>query len=169
MARKEYLNLLWPANHAVAEKIVGHVHHFIGHLGREHVIAKLREDFWIPQICILVCSVLSQCARCKKVFATPMIQQVAPLPEARLMAYETPFSYTGIDLFGPLYIKNGRGTKKSWCCPFTCPTTRCVHLGVVVTPLNFSKIPNNEFERYVRNGSVEGFSFSWRANVEVSS
>ena len=42
--------IILPRNHAVAEKIVRHVHHFIGHLGREHVIAKLWEDFWIPQI-----------------------------------------------------------------------------------------------------------------------
>ncbi|XP_068689224.1 uncharacterized protein [Montipora foliosa] len=34
--------IILPRNHAVAEKIVRHVHHFIGHLGREHVKAKLR-------------------------------------------------------------------------------------------------------------------------------
>ncbi|KAL9975233.1 hypothetical protein ACROYT_G012367 [Oculina patagonica] len=120
-----------PRNHAVAEKIVRHVHHFIGHLGREHVIAKLREDFWIPQIRVLVRTVLSRCVKCKKVLAKPMVQQMAPLPEARLMAYEPPFSYSGMDLFGPLYVKHGRGTTKRWCCLFTCLTTRCVHLEVV--------------------------------------
>ena len=78
-------------NHAVAEKIVRHVHHFIGHLGREHVIAKLREDFWIPQIRNLVRSVLSRCVRCKKFLAKPMIQQMAPLPEARLIHRYGPF------------------------------------------------------------------------------
>ena len=31
-----------------------------------------------------------------------MIQQKAPLPEARLIAYEPPLSYTGMDLFGEL-------------------------------------------------------------------
>lgn len=35
--------IILPRNHAVAERIVRHVHHFIGHLGRKHVIAKLRE------------------------------------------------------------------------------------------------------------------------------
>ena len=60
-----------------------------------------------------------------------MVQQMAPLPEARLMAYEPPFSYTGMNLFGPLYVKHGRGTTKRWCCLFTCLTTRCVHLEVV--------------------------------------
>ena len=109
--------IILPRNHAVAEKIVRHVHHFIGHLGREHMIAKLREDFWIPQIRVLVRSVLSRCIRCKKVLGKPMSQQMAPLPGARLMAYEPPFSYTGMDLFGPLYVKHGRGTTKRWYCP----------------------------------------------------
>jgi len=56
---------------------------------------------------------------------------MAPLPEARLIAYEPPFSYTGMDLFGPLHFKNGRGTTKRWCFLFTCLTTCCVHLEVV--------------------------------------
>ena len=58
--------IILPSDHAVAEKIVRHVHHFIGHLGREHVIAKLRGDFWIPQIRVLVRSVLSRCVKCKE-------------------------------------------------------------------------------------------------------
>lgn len=64
----------------------------IGHLGREHVIAKVRERFWIPQIRVLVRLVLSRCITCKKLNAKPMIQQMAPLPTSRMMAYEPPFS-----------------------------------------------------------------------------
>ena len=70
--------IILPRNHVVAERIVRHVHHFIGHLGRKHVIAKLREDFWIPQIRVLVRSVLNRCVRCKKVLAKPTSQQMAP-------------------------------------------------------------------------------------------
>lgn len=56
---------------------------------------------------------------------------MAPLQTSRMMAYEPPFSYTGMDLFGPLYVKHGRGTAKRWCCLFTCLNTRSVHLGLV--------------------------------------
>lgn len=35
--------VILPRNHAVAEKIVHHVHHFIGHLGCKHVIDKLQK------------------------------------------------------------------------------------------------------------------------------
>lgn len=36
-----------------------------------------------------------------------------------------------MDLFGPLYVKHGRGTAKRWCCLFTCLNTRSVHLELV--------------------------------------
>ena len=66
-----------------------------------------------------------------KLNAKPMTQQMAPLPRSRLMAYKPPFSYPGMDLFGPLYVKQGRGTAKRWCCLFTCMNTRAVHLELV--------------------------------------
>ena len=125
--------IILPRNHPVAHLIVRHVHHFIGHLEREHVMARLRENFWIPQKRVLVRSVLDRCLRCKMHNARPMTQQMAPLPKARLMTYEPPFSYTGVDLFGPLYVKHGQGTAKRWCCLFTCLTTRCVDLEVVIS------------------------------------
>ena len=57
-----------------------------------------------------------------------MVQQMAPLPRSRMMAYKPPFSYSGMDPFGPLYVKHGRSTGKRWCCLFTCINTRAVHL-----------------------------------------
>ena len=47
------------------------------------------------------------------------------------MAYKPPFSYSGMDLFGPLYVKQGRGTAKRWCSLFTCMNTRAVHFELV--------------------------------------
>ena len=52
------------------------------------------------------------------------------LPGARLEAYHPPFTFTGVDLFGPLTVKWGRGTAKRWGCLFTWLTTRAVHLEV---------------------------------------
>ena len=91
-------------------RIVRHVHCSIGHLGREYVIEKLQENAWIPQVCVFVRSVINGCLKCKKFNARPMTQQMAPLPKSRLMACERPFSYTGMGLYDPLYVKDGRGS-----------------------------------------------------------
>ena len=59
-----------------------------------------------------------------------MEQFIVSLPGARLEAYHTPFTFTGVDLFGPLTVNWDRGTTKRWACLFTCLTTRVVHLEV---------------------------------------
>ena len=53
---------------------------------------------------------------------------MADLPKQRLTPYEPPFSYTGVDFFGPFYVKRGRGSDKVYGCVFTCFTSRAVHI-----------------------------------------
>ena len=56
---------------------------------------------------------------------------MADLPQCRAAIDEPPFSHCGVDLFGPILIKQGRKRLKRWVCLFTCLTVRCVHLEVV--------------------------------------
>ena len=51
--------IILPRDHPATSLIVRYTHKMIGHLGREHVIAKVRERFWIPQIRVLVRSILN--------------------------------------------------------------------------------------------------------------
>ena len=55
---------------------------------------------------------------------------MAPLPTPRVTPDKPPFSYTGVDYFGPLYVKQGRSTAKRYGCLFTCMTTRAVHIEI---------------------------------------
>ena len=50
-----------------------------------------------------------------------------PLPRKRVNE-SSPFTYTGVDYFGPIYVKANSGTKKVWVCLFTCLVVRSVHL-----------------------------------------
>ena len=54
----------------------------------------------------------------------------APLPKLRVQE-AIPFSVTGVDFTGPLYVRSENGTTKSYICLFTCAVTRAVHLEVV--------------------------------------
>ena len=42
-----------------------------------------------------------------------------------------PFSVSGVDFTGPLYIRTESGEVKGYICLFTCAVTRAAHLEVV--------------------------------------
>ena len=53
-----------------------------------------------------------------------------PLPMKRVNP-SPPFTYTGLDYLGPLYIKAQAGVSKVWVCLFTCLVVRAIHLELV--------------------------------------
>ena len=46
-----------------------------------------------------------------------------PLPN-KCVSETVPFIYTGVDYFGPLFIKTNAESQKVWVCLFTCLVTR---------------------------------------------
>ena len=53
-----------------------------------------------------------------------------PFPSERVTE-AVPFTFTGIDYCGPLFIKSKPETSKVWICLFTCLVTRAVHLELI--------------------------------------
>ena len=52
---------------------------------------------------------------------------MSDLPEERV-TQAAPFHYTGMDVFGPFYVKEGRKTLKRYGLIFTCLASRAFHL-----------------------------------------
>ena len=120
--------MILPKDHPISTIIVRHYHETLGHAGREHVLSALPHRFWILQSRSLVRQVLRKCVNCRERNEAPMQQLMADLPKERLIPYESPFTYVGVDFFGPLYVKRGPGSEKVYGCLFTCFTSRIIHI-----------------------------------------
>ena len=68
---------------------------------------------------------------CLKTTGKPYtIPDPPPLPTTRTND-APPFTTTGVDFTGEIYIKSTNGPSKTYICLFTCASTRAVHLEVV--------------------------------------
>lgn len=117
-------------DHPVSHLILRSIHSDVGHSGRNHMLSKLREKYWIPKAQTAIRKILSQCTVCKCQRGTTGKQFMADLPRDRLLPDEPPFTNVGIDYFGPFEIKRGRTLIKRYGVIFTCQTLRAVHIEI---------------------------------------
>ena len=68
-----------------------------------------------------------RCVKCIRLRGSPSTQKMSDLPRDRVQAAE-PFTFTGVDYFGPFYIREKRSEVKRWAVMFTCMSSRAVHL-----------------------------------------
>ena len=106
-------------------------HEKTAHSGREYVVAELRRKYWITGVRGLVKRVLKKCITCKRQDARPCEQQMGDLPPDRVTPGGPAFVSVGVDYFGPIAVKRGRGREKRYGCLFTCLSSRAVHIEVV--------------------------------------
>ena len=99
--------MVLPKRHHVSQLIVRHYHECAAHSGREQTLCELQRMFWIISGRGLVKTTIRGCIRCRKMNAKPLEQFMGSLPRARLEAYHPPFTFTGVDLLGPLTVKWG--------------------------------------------------------------
>ena len=115
--------------HHITDLFMKNVHKRNGRVDIDHCHSYLSETVYILQSYSVVKKVVQSCYQCKKQHKRPMQQQMAPLPAERTNEYK-PVINIGVDFFGPMYDKHGRGTAMCWGCLFTCLTTRAVHIEV---------------------------------------
>ncbi|KIH47286.1 integrase core domain protein, partial [Ancylostoma duodenale] len=102
------------------------------HLATAHTMARVREEYWIPQLRRQVQKILRRCVPCQRMNNLPFRYPQLPDLPARRVTRSRPFQHVGIDYFGPLTIKAGEsGTSKAYGIIITCTTTRLLHLETV--------------------------------------
>ncbi|XP_075154899.1 uncharacterized protein LOC142228371 [Haematobia irritans] len=132
--RAEMLNcnnaIILPTNHYITFLVVKYYHENYNHCLHEATISRIKSNFYIPKLRVVYKKVRSSCQHCKNLYAVPRPPQMATLPSARLSSFERPFTYVGIDFFGPLLVTVGRHREKRWRVLFTCLTVRAIHIEV---------------------------------------
>ncbi|XP_055609831.1 uncharacterized protein LOC129756824 [Uranotaenia lowii] len=122
--------ILLPKSHRVTTLVVTFVHERYHHLNHETVVNELRQKYYIPKLRRVCNKVHRDCQACKNANARPQPPMMADLPPARLAACSRPFSYAGIDYFGPMQVAVGRRVEKRWGVLITCLVVRAVHIEI---------------------------------------
>ncbi|XP_043237658.1 uncharacterized protein LOC122389569 isoform X1 [Amphibalanus amphitrite] len=120
--------LILPDKDKIVDLIITDLHERVGHEGRMHVLSELRTKFWVIKGNSAVRRCLHRCVKCRRRHRPVEGQKMADLPRDRVEETSHPFSCTGVDYFGPLYAKRGRGHVKKFGVIFTCLSVRAVHL-----------------------------------------
>ncbi|XP_052690730.1 uncharacterized protein LOC128168601 [Crassostrea angulata] len=120
--------ILLPKKSHVTDLLIDSYHRKSMPLGVSQTLSMVRQTYWIPQGRSEVKRVLRKCTICKRHEGGPYRMPIMPpLPRKRVNE-SSPFTYTGVDYFGPIYVKTDGVTKKVWVCLFTCLVVRAIHL-----------------------------------------
>ncbi|XP_053691802.1 uncharacterized protein LOC128740289 [Sabethes cyaneus] len=122
--------ILLPKRHPVTDLIIANIHQKFCHLNHQTTLNEVRRRFYVPGLKSAYKRVRERCQLCKIQRAKPEAPEMSGLPSERLQAFCRPFSYVGIDYFGPMHVAVGRRTEKRWGVLVTCLTVRAVHLEV---------------------------------------
>ncbi|XP_052759036.1 uncharacterized protein LOC128202501 [Galleria mellonella] len=119
--------------HLIIRLFLDYYHRKFGHSNTETVVNFLRGRYYIIALRSSIRSVAKRCCFCRVRKLLPSVPQFGDLPSDRLSHHQRPFSFTGLDYFGPVEVTIGRRREKRWVALFTCLTTRAVHLEIVAS------------------------------------
>ncbi len=121
--------IILPQKHRLTELIIEQCHCLENHGGVDHILASIRQRFWIIRGRQEVKRMKGKCISCKREKAKTGLQLLSELPVERLTPFQPAFYHTSVDYFGPYNVCLTRNTTaKRYGVLFACMTTRCVHL-----------------------------------------
>ncbi|XP_074653621.1 uncharacterized protein LOC141907778 [Tubulanus polymorphus] len=122
--------IILPKSAHILDLIIQEYHEMYGHSGRDHILSVIRAKFWIVNGKSAIWKVLNHCYDCRRRHGKYLENKMADLPEERVTPCESPFTYVGVDFFGPFLVKQLRSQVKRYGCIFTCLSIRAVHIEI---------------------------------------
>ena len=124
--------IILPKDSELTKLLLRFHHERTFHSGRGMTVNEVRSNgLWITNVHSLVRQVIHQCFICSSLRGAIVQQKMSDLPIDRTEA-APPFTYTGVDLFGPFHFKIRRSIIKCYGVLFTCLASRAVHLEVAL-------------------------------------
>ena len=124
--------IILPRDHHYTLLVIKDAHKRILHNGVKETLNEVGTKYWVVKGRISVKRVIAKCNLCRRYGGLSYRTPPPPLPSFRVTE-NPPFSYTGVDYAGPLYVRpdHSRFEQKVWICLYTCCITRAVHIDIV--------------------------------------
>lgn len=117
-----------PKESNVTRLVLAHHHERSQHQGRGQTLNELRaHGYWVVGGSKAAAQYISKCVLCRRARRPLEQQKMADLPTDRTDP-SPPFTYCGMDCFGPFYTKQGRKVQKRYGLLFTCLCSRAIHI-----------------------------------------
>ena len=145
--------ILLDSYHPLTKLIILNIHERNKRIGYKHTLTEFRQRFWIVQGRKLVRNLLRKCIICKKIEGKSYAYPPFPPLTALQLKDSHPFDTTGVDNFGPLFVKevfyekNDDKMYKAWVTFYACASTRAILLDLVPRQSSTSFI--NSFRRMI--------------------
>ena len=123
--------IILPREGHLTNLVIDYYHRKVHHQGRGMTQNAIRSHgYWIVGGSRAVARRIKKCVTCRKVRRPNEEQRMADLPKERVTP-SPPFTYTGLDCFGPFLVKNGRREVKRYGLVFTCYCSQAVHIEMI--------------------------------------
>lgn len=125
--------VLLSRDHYLTSLLVRQAHQQVMHNGVKETLTELRTRYWLIKGRSLVRKIIHKCVICRRFEGKQCLAPPPPpLPQFRVKE-EPPFTHTGVDFAGPIFIKRSGsvGSDKVWLCLYTCCVVHAVHLDIV--------------------------------------
>ncbi|XP_055633024.1 uncharacterized protein LOC129773443 [Toxorhynchites rutilus septentrionalis] len=121
-----------PARHTLTRLILKQYHERLLHAGPQLMMSAVRLRYWPLGGRNVAREIVHKCVKCFRSKPTLAQQFMGELPAARVRV-SRPFLHSGVDYFGPVYIRPGprRQSHKAYVAVFICLCTKAVHLELV--------------------------------------
>ena len=129
--------IIIPKSSQLVTLIIAHYHERVQHQGRTITHSALRcAGFFVHGLRGAISSFIKNCSFCARLRKQPVAPKMGDLPLCRV-EQTPPFTYVGLDAFGPFLVTEGRqtrrskSTKKVYGIIFICMYSRAVHIELV--------------------------------------